>query len=287
MSAARVFIGVPTYNRVQSLERALRSALDQDYPHLEIFVSDNASTDGTQALCLKVAASDPRLRYSRNPENLGGAANFKLVFERAEGEFFMWLADDDWLDPGFVSRCVAVLQARPEVVVAGGAGRYYENGRWSFDGDPTDCASRHWFLRVLQYYRSVYDNAIFYGIMRLDCVRRVRWPRSIGSDWMFMAAMAFQGALRTIDGPKVHRSMGGVSETRGRQVRQLGLPWWQAYVPMSFTFPVYAARDVLANPVYESVPRVPRAGFAIALALWIVAIKPVQALVRRAVHGRR
>jgi glycosyltransferase involved in cell wall biosynthesis len=44
-----VSIGIPTYNRVESLDRALRSALAQDHPELEVVVSDDASTDGTEA----------------------------------------------------------------------------------------------------------------------------------------------------------------------------------------------------------------------------------------------
>ena len=57
----------------------------------------------------ELATTDPRVRVLRQNRNLGHAGNYQVVLEAAEGEYFMWLADDDWLDPGYVARCLAVL----------------------------------------------------------------------------------------------------------------------------------------------------------------------------------
>ena len=56
------------------LRRAVDSALSQDYPNLEVVISDNASTDGTQAWCEQLARRDSRLRYVRQPTNVGAFA---------------------------------------------------------------------------------------------------------------------------------------------------------------------------------------------------------------------
>src|SRR5229473_2324672 len=104
-SAPLVTIGLPTYNRASELKRAVESVLAQDYSNLELVISDNASTDDTQLVCERFCAQDNRIRYIRQPTNRGAAANFHEVLQRAGGEFFMWLGDDDWLDSSYVAQC--------------------------------------------------------------------------------------------------------------------------------------------------------------------------------------
>ena len=90
-----VSIGVPVFNGEKGLAKALDSLLEQDYDKLEIIISDNASTDRTEALCLEYAEKDQRIRYVRQTENIGGVYNFKFVLDEAVGEYFMWAAHDD------------------------------------------------------------------------------------------------------------------------------------------------------------------------------------------------
>lgn len=108
-----VSIGISTYERADgTFPAALRSALAQTWPNLEIVVSDNASTDHTADVVAEHA--DPRLRYHRHDENIGAAANFRYCVEAARGRYFVLLHDDDLLDPDFVERCMAAFEERPE-----------------------------------------------------------------------------------------------------------------------------------------------------------------------------
>src|SRR3954447_17454687 len=125
-----VSVGIPTYNRAATLERAVRSVLAQTYPNVEVVVSDDASPDDTMSMLERVAAEDARLRFERNDRNLGHAGNFRRVMERASGEYFMWLSDDDYVDPGYVEACLAALRADPSLVLVGGQGRYYRDGEF-------------------------------------------------------------------------------------------------------------------------------------------------------------
>ena len=122
MSSGLVSVGIPTRNRVALLERAVRSVLVQEGTELEIIVSDNASTDGTRDLCEELSAADPRIRILRHPTDIGAEANFRAVLDDARGPLFMWLADDDWIDPGYIAECAAVLDQNPDHVVACGRG---------------------------------------------------------------------------------------------------------------------------------------------------------------------
>lgn len=104
---ALVTIGIPTYNRGdERLRRVLDAACEQNWNNLEILVSDNASTDNTEALMHSV--SDPRVRYIRQQKNIGANANFNYLLQEAKGEWFLLFHDDDLIDPDFVSSCLAV-----------------------------------------------------------------------------------------------------------------------------------------------------------------------------------
>ena len=108
--APLVSIGIPTYNRERLIGRAIESALHQDYPNIEIVISDNASTDATPEICRRYAQEQPNVRYVQQSRNLGATRNFDAVLQQSSGQFFMWLGDDDWLDPNYVRLALARLR---------------------------------------------------------------------------------------------------------------------------------------------------------------------------------
>ncbi len=112
-----VTVGLPVYNGESTVATAIRSVLDQQYERLELIISDNASQDGTEEICREFAGSDARVRYHRQPENIGLLNNYCYVVTHAGGEYFKWLGDDDWVHPSFISRCVAALVAEPSLVL--------------------------------------------------------------------------------------------------------------------------------------------------------------------------
>ncbi len=114
----RVSIGVPVYNGERYIAETIDSILAQTFRDFELIISDNASTDGTSTICRRYAAADGRIRYFRNERNLGAAKNFNFLFTHAGGEYFKWASADNLIEPTFIERCVEVLDARPDAVVA-------------------------------------------------------------------------------------------------------------------------------------------------------------------------
>jgi glycosyltransferase involved in cell wall biosynthesis len=108
MTLPSITIGIQTYNRASgTLVAALQSALAQTYPHVEVVVSDNCSTDGTESLIRGM--EHERLRYVRHERNLGSNGNFNACLAAAHGDYFLLLHDDDLIEPDFVEACVAAL----------------------------------------------------------------------------------------------------------------------------------------------------------------------------------
>ncbi len=106
-----VTIGIPTRNRATFLREAIASAQRQTYPHLEVLVIDNASTDETANVVAGV--TDRRLRFVRNETDLGMTGNFNRVLDLARGDYVVCLCDDDWLDPAFVDAALGVFRKFP------------------------------------------------------------------------------------------------------------------------------------------------------------------------------
>ncbi len=108
----RVSIVLPTYNGRRHLDEAIESIRAQTWPHWELILVDDGSTDGTGDLADQWARADPRIRVIHQAnQRLPGALN--TGFRAARGEFHTWTSDDNRLRPGFLAALVAVLRERP------------------------------------------------------------------------------------------------------------------------------------------------------------------------------
>lgn len=116
--SARLSIGLPVYNGENFLEESLESILAQTFHDFELIISDNASTDRTESICLSFVERDPRVKYYRNERNIGAAPNFNRVFELSDNEYFKWVAHDDIHEPDFLEKCIHILDREPSVVLA-------------------------------------------------------------------------------------------------------------------------------------------------------------------------
>jgi len=257
-----VSIAIPTYNRVSLLKRAVTSALAQDYPNLEVVISDNASTDATESLCAQFVAADSRIRYLRQASNRGPIQNFQHALSQSFGALFMWLADDDWLDPAYVRECAANLSEDPTCAIVGGIAKYYVGDTCTRLGEIVDLNSESPARRVLSYYGSVADNAIFYGLMRRAQALQTPLRGGIGGDWLFVADMAYRGKLRTLESMCIHRDDRGISKDVRRLAKTLSLSTFDSMFPF-FRVAMYAFRAVYReSEVYAGIPRLRRFFFA-------------------------
>jgi glycosyltransferase involved in cell wall biosynthesis len=224
-STPLISIGLPTYNRAIDLKRAIESVLAQGYPNLELVISNNASTDETHSICEDFCRRDNRIRYLQQARNIGPAANFIAVLEAARGEFFMWLGDDDWIDPGYVVECARLLVSNPEYDLVCGRGKYFDGDRFVFAELPINLTEDSGSQRVLSYFRQVGMNGLFYGLMRRRILLSLDTQNSVGGDWLMMGQISFLGKVRTLENVSVNRSMAGSSQDVEKMSRAEGLPW--------------------------------------------------------------
>jgi glycosyltransferase involved in cell wall biosynthesis len=110
-----VSICIPTYNRRDLLAKAIRSCQAQTYPHFEIIITDNSTTDDSAKMVASLA--EPRIRYFRNEKNLGGLGNVEKGLGLVRGKYVKLLMDDDIIKPRSIELMVDVFERNPTVGV--------------------------------------------------------------------------------------------------------------------------------------------------------------------------
>jgi len=206
----RVSIGLPVRNGARYLGEAVDSLLRQSYTDFELIISDNASTDQTEAICRDYAGKDPRVRYYRNSQDVGLANNYNSLFKRARGEYFKWAAADDVHEPDYLVRCLDVLEHDPAVILAYAKARFIDE-----NGGPLDKIDPGFDLRsdiAMERFRYViyatsWVNAIF-GLIRTKTLANTRLlPSYPGGDYPLLGELALAGKFVEVPDPLLLRRL--------------------------------------------------------------------------------
>ena len=202
MAAARrkIQLGLPVYNGEEHLELALKSILGQTYSDFELLICDNASTDCTQMICQDYARLDPRIRYFRNPENLGLVRNFNRVFSLSNSDYFGFVSHDDDRDPTFLEKCAAVLDSDPTIVLAmslvtliddhGGTVAQYDR-KLLFPNEMSPEPHKRFRDLIMIPHLCIDD----YGLIRTDALRKINplYGSHEGNDRNMLAELSLYG----------------------------------------------------------------------------------------------
>jgi glycosyltransferase involved in cell wall biosynthesis len=212
----RVSVGLPVYNGERYVRDAIEAVLAQTFSDFELVISDNASTDGTGEICRDVARNDARVRYYRNPDNLGAAPNFNRCFALASpAEYFKWITYDDLITDDFLKRCVEALDSDADVSLAfpamvhadaeGNVTSHQQEADLSLvENEPGRRAQR-----LIEYGLESPDIYwTLYGLMRRSAVEKTELHGNyIASDQVFLFQLAMTGKF--IQVPKalfIHRA---------------------------------------------------------------------------------
>ena len=113
-----ISIVIPVYNRKDLVGEAIESALAQTYPHVQVILSDNCSTDGTWEFCVSRYSANPRVLLIQNRQNLGPVANWLSAIMHAQADLIKILFSDDLLLPDCLEKMLAHLDDETAFVVS-------------------------------------------------------------------------------------------------------------------------------------------------------------------------
>lgn len=190
------------FNGAEYLRQSVDSLLAQDLADIEIILCDNASTDGTESICRSFAACDPRVRYYRNPENLGAARNYNHAFELSRGRYFKWAAHDDECHPSMLGRCVEALDQSPDSVTMAYplAELIDEQGRVVQPVlDRIACADPRPHRRVAHLLQTLCMCDPVFGVFKSEFLRKTRLIGPFfGADYVLLGELAMMGEIREV-----------------------------------------------------------------------------------------
>lgn len=217
MTMPRVSIGIPVYNGERFLEETLQSLLRQTYIDFEVLISDNASTDGTLAICEQYAAMDPRVRYFRNPINLGADGNFRRLVDLAQAPYFKLANADDLCIHDLIQSCVDILECDPEVVLSFGKTKLIDaigNEIRPYE-DNLHLRSQNVVERFDRVISRIRMTNALQGVTRTALLKKLipRFGGYEGADLVLLAAMALYGQFHEIPRTLFFRRMHNMSFT--------------------------------------------------------------------------
>lgn len=225
-----VSIGMAVYNGERYIRQALDSLLAQDFENFELIISDNASTDKTQDICLEYTEKDKRIRYYRNQTNIGAPRNFDRVFELSSGEYFMWAAHDDYWKPRYLSSCLEAFNISEAIVLAGTECDSIdpETGELILIDEGFSTVGLSPGKRFMRYKSTLHGGrhvgGIFCGIHKRSALSKVMpMKKVIATDHLVMVGLCFQGEFVTVPERLMVKRVGGGSASLGSLARAYGV----------------------------------------------------------------
>ena len=108
MNNPKITVIIPTRERAEVLRYSLRTAVMQDYDHLEIIVCDNFSSDETESVVN--CTSDTRIRYINPGKRLSMSHNWEFALSHVKDGWVTFIGDDDGLLPGGIRKIAEVIE---------------------------------------------------------------------------------------------------------------------------------------------------------------------------------
>ncbi|MDG1286929.1 MAG: glycosyltransferase family 2 protein [Rickettsiales bacterium] len=201
----RVTIAMPTFNRADTIKRALSSLAKQSFRDFVLIVSDNAGQDPQTLQAIKEFEEQlPGVILIAQPENKGALNNLHCLLSVAQTDYFMWLADDDEVTETYLEQLTGLLDEDRKAVAA--------TGYWHSMSSPTDGyrrrksehAERSLLVRAVKYVAGPTNDIMFYGLHRTACLRRCKFNdywlpnKGVLTNWcyVFLFDLILQGPIR-------------------------------------------------------------------------------------------
>ncbi|MEM7131335.1 MAG: glycosyltransferase family 2 protein [Chloroflexota bacterium] len=239
---SKVTIGLPVYNGEPFLHEAIESVLQQGHTNFELIISDNGSTDRTETICREFAEKDERIRYYRSDVNRGASWNYNRTFELATGEYFRWLAADDYLAPTLLEKSVTILENHPEVVLAfswvvdiDADGRELEVKRSTVNSTRQRPNER---FRGLSEVRGSHNCEEVFGLIRKDilaCTKLI--DNYTDSDRTLLAELGLHGPFHEIAESLFYHRLHEKGSVTANPTRHMRAAWFDPKLAQKLVFP--------------------------------------------------
>lgn len=201
-----VTVAIPTFKRPECLRKSLESVILQNYGRLEIIVGDNDWEFGSAEKIISEFSGEKKIKYVRSATPKTAKKNFFDLLLIADGEYFMWLADDDQLEgENYISNLLCALNSSSNVVCAFATWKLFSSECEHNIIKTKEYKSDFWFIRAISFIWHSTDD-FFYGLYKIGALRKasiesikpLSWPNHLVSTncvYPFLLDLVIQGKI--------------------------------------------------------------------------------------------
>ncbi len=135
----RVSVAIPLYLSGRFIDNIIANIEAMPKSGIEILISDRHGYDDTLDRLRRRYGADPRVRFFQKRDELDWVGNINFLLQQARGEYWRFLAHDDFSPPGSLERLIAALDTHPEAVLA-----YARIEPIDLEGKPIPRTGDHW-----------------------------------------------------------------------------------------------------------------------------------------------
>jgi len=180
------------------LAKALNSILNQTYTNLEIIISNNGSTDETNAFLEKISKTDKRIIIFNQHKQILPGENFQFVLNKSTGKYFRWNAADDLISQDYIEQNVEFLENNLDYACSSSKFCFENEQEKSYSHD----LDKNLYNRIKGFFniRFVSHN-IYFSLVRREILLKTvdRSKDYLAIDWMTDLDLLLNGKFKTIE----------------------------------------------------------------------------------------
>ena len=226
-------IGIPTYNRPDGLRQLLECFINNSYKNLQIIISDNNSEiPDVRKVAEEYAFRDKRINYYRQNINIGAISNFQFVLEKAEGEYFMWAADDDLFSLNYIESNLNMIQSNDCFI--GSFGRIINSvSEQTNENEINKYNYINRYRRIRKQLRNPAYNICFYSLFKTSVIRKINLLEFnyYAFDWFMIAYLLRFGIIANTTDSNVNKGDEGLSSDQFFLINYFYRDSWLRYFP--------------------------------------------------------
>ena len=196
----RIVVGIPVYNEERFVVDCIQSLRAQTLQDFLVVISDNASTDGTEASCRKAIDGDPRFVYVRQPTNIGSSPNINFLRRVTDSEYFAWVGSHDRVQPDFLRAHIDFLDTHPAYIVSYTYWEWIDPEGRVIEREPIKGLGELWGGPWSRYFWSIESGEVccLQGVMRRAFLPPELMRSCAGCDHVFLSGLVFQGRFNAL-----------------------------------------------------------------------------------------
>ena len=205
-------IGFPVFNEEKRINKALKNIYSQSYKNFNLYISDNASTDGTYKICKIWQKKKKNIKIFKQKKKVNINSNFYFIYSKSKTKYFMWIAADDRRSKNYIRDNLNFLKENNSFISSScpsiieyNKNRQLKKVSFEMTGEKTD--------RYYNFLKNCFvSHSIFYSVFKkVDISISKKYLDYMAWDWIVNLILLTKGKFHREKKGYLYSSYGGTS----------------------------------------------------------------------------